>query len=213
MGSVLVLAVFVAGGAYFWQEAKIVKLTQEKNAVESEKVAVQADRTAIQGKLAECTALNNEQQGAPDSNASAIQQNQGEVAVRIKPENAISWTSGNDAKVNLVGVGLEKAGETQQLNLYFDVSTKSGGGYCWQSMEMYLRVTNGNGEYVNPQKVDEACIDGFSVMKERKVSFIVPADQKTIDVYNRGRDAHGDVAMKKVFTVSTEDLHVIGYSQ
>jgi len=132
----------------------------------------------------------------------------------ITAENAISWTSGNNAKVHLIKAELLEENSRKYLDLYFNVETAEG-GYCWQSMETYLRTKDKNGGYVNPEKVKANCIHGYSTIKNQMVCFVLNNTQEIFDIYNCGRDVKGSVKMIKLFSVmeSDKDLEIFGYSQ
>jgi len=208
----IAVAIIIGGTIYYWQQTKIKALANEKASVETERDAakeiLEKDQKTIDALMEQIDDITAQSEQMAMKLAEQLSTKETSIATA----NAISWTSGNNAKVSLTRVRLSGTGTTKKLDLFFDVTTTDG-GYCWQSMDTYLRITDEKGTYVNPDKVAENCASGYSTMKDQKVSFPVSDSQKIVDIYNRGRDARGDTAMKKLFSIYDDNFRVVGYPQ
>ena len=209
----LVLFLIIFGSGFFYEEKRIASLNEtidqkNKEKVQSEEL-VKKTTSDFETCKTELDAYKNEERKKIEESLKKEIPNE----KAIPSENEISWTSGNDAKVYLRKVGVSEVNSQKRIALHFDVKTQAS-GYCWQSMEMYLRVANEKNDFLNPEKVTENCINGYSTATDQIIYFNVPPSQKQVDVYNRGRDTRGNTKMMKMFSVLTEgDLQVIGYPQ
>lgn len=132
----------------------------------------------------------------------------------ILKENDISWTAGNNAKVHINKAQIVREGAEKIVRLTFTVNTGEG-GFCWQSMEMNLRLTNSSGDFMQPEKVQPACVSSFSTLVNQVIDFSMPGDQNSFDVYNQGRDASGLPKMMKLLNIAEagDDIVITGYPQ
>ncbi len=208
---VIILLIVIAGSIAYVGISKNNELKDVISELNKKVDKIEQEKNSAEASLASMT-IEFEAYKAEGQKDMAKKQSEGPMEKIITPENEISWTSGNDAKVYLKKVRVTEVSSQKQLALYFDVKTKAG-GYCWQSMGSYMRITNEKNDFIDPEKVGENCINGYSTLSDQVIYFNVPASQTQFDIYNRGRNAGGDTEMVKMFSVITGNLQVKGYPQ